>query len=326
MKHVLIKNDNLNGWEYGTLRSFEDSIVKVTGASILSIPDYQFAKKYLHHLGHGMNKSFLRNYLPKQPFTVEADVVWYILMGPENYKLDLFSGWNEKVKTKILYLYDTLPHQYPLITKLFSGNVWDICITSFNDAVDDLEKLTQHKWYCVEQASDALLFKGSTLSDRFIHFTSYGRRLPEFHQALLEFCSSNGLYYDYTTHDGKNPTIDPKELYKQYAWHLNHSLFTISWPVELTNPARAGHLNPITCRWFEAAASGTIIAGKCPDNSVFADWLDPNLVEELNPFGTKQQLFKQLDHLWDKRTDLFQKCQQIRNCGGVFPQSKHSRS
>ena len=312
MKHLLIRDEQLNGWEYGMLRAFEDAIVQVTGAEVCLIPEYKFAKKLLPHVGHGMNKSFIRDYLPKQPFTVEGDVLWYILMGPENYRLDLHTGWDKKGTTNVLYLFDTLPSQYPIIKKLFSGKEWDICITAFNDAVDDLEKLTGHKWYCMEQAADASLFTGAAFSEKLIHFTSYGRRFPDFHKALLAFCSANGLYYDYTTHDGRHPTADSIELYKQYAWHLNHSLFTISWPVELTNPARAGHLSPITCRWFEGAASGAIIAGKAPANPAFSNWLHADLVAPLNPLGTEKEMLKQLDSLWDNRVALFEKSRRIQ--------------
>lgn len=198
-----------------------------------------------------MKLGIYRKYFPCQEFELQADVAWCILMGPENYQLDLFKNWNIRCKTKILYLFDTLPAQYPLIKRLFSNNIWDILITSFNDAVADLENITGRKWHSIEQAADIDLFKPVPVNDRLIHFSSYGRRYPEVHLAIKDFCVSNGLCYDYTTHDGKHPVVDSTELYRQYAWHLSHSLFTLSWPVELTNPSRAGHLHPITCRWFK---------------------------------------------------------------------------
>ena len=312
MKHVVIKDSDLNGWEYGMLRSFERIILEETGGAIAEIPTYSVSKDYMKHLGHSMNKSFLRKALPKNKFEVNADVAWYILMGPENYKLDLYTGWSEGVKTKILYLYDTLPEQYETIRKLFSTNTWDICITSFNDAVGDLEKLTGRKWHCVPQAADPLLFSPTDVQNKLIHFSSYGRRLPVLHDALVEFCRSNNLYYDYTTHDGKHPTADSVELYKQYAWHLNNSLFNISWPVEVTNLKRAGNLRPITCRWFEAAMSECIILGKNPDNPQFEKELTNNLVENFNAFGTKQEIFKELDKVWAKKTFLNEKSRQLR--------------
>jgi hypothetical protein len=243
-----------------------------------------------------MKKGIYRQWFPKQEWKVEeCDVAWYILMGPENYKLDLFTGWSNKFKKKILYIYDTLPIQYETVKRILKNDYWDILITSFNDAQADLEKLTDRKWYCVEQAADLNLFKALPYEEKSIHFSSYGRRFSKLHEVLIEFCDTNNIYYDYTTHDTKHPTAVPEELYKQYAWHLNKSLFTFSWPVELTNPERAGHLSPITCRWFEAAAAGTILIGQQPRNKIFEQYFKNNLIAEIDFNKDKLSLFKQLD-------------------------------
>ena len=117
MQHTIIRDPELNGWEYGMLRSFERAVSDVTGAAICEIPAYTILKNHIHHFGQGMNKAKFRRYFPKQPLSIPGDICWYILMGPENYRLDLYNGWDKNVKTKILYLYDTFPSQYPLIKK-----------------------------------------------------------------------------------------------------------------------------------------------------------------------------------------------------------------
>ncbi|GAC1432393.1 MAG: hypothetical protein NVSMB7_08220 [Chitinophagaceae bacterium] len=313
MNHVVIRDPLLNGWEYGMLRSFEKAIVKETGASVMDIPAYSVASKYLQHFGQGMKRGVYRKYFPKQALELKADTAWYILMCPENYRLDLYNKWDNGCKTKILYLYDTLPAQYPLIKRLFSNNTWDILITSFNDAVDDLEKITGRKWHCVEQAADGDLFQPVLLDQRIIHFSSYGRRYPVLHEALKKFCLSKNLYYDYTTHDGKHPAVEAPDLYRQYAWHLTHSLFTFSWPVELTNPQRAGHLHPVTCRWFEAAASGTIILGRPPGNASFEKQLCKDLVVPVHDIEDPAKLLYQLEAVWEKRNELHEQAARLRN-------------
>ena len=310
--HVLIKDPELNGWEYGMLRAFEAEIIKQTNATTIDLPANPVTQRVMKHFGQGMSRGKFRKYFPQQPLALGGETVWYILMGPENYRLDLFKNWQGKAKTKILYLFDTLPSQYPLIKRLFSNNDWDILITSFNDAVQDLTAITGRKWYCLEQAADEQLFDPAPFNERLIHFSSYGRRYPALHEAVKDFCTKNDLYYDFTTHDARHPVVDSPELYKQYAWHLNHSLFTFSWPVELTNPQRAGHLHPITCRWFEAAVAGTVILGKAPGNDRFNTILDGELVLDLDPASTHSQLVKTLDRIWEKREELFLKAQSIR--------------
>jgi hypothetical protein len=315
MKHVVIKDENLNGWEYGMLRSFERAILNETNGTVVNIPPYTKDRGYLKHFGQSMKRGIYRKYFPKQTFDINADVAWYVLMGPENYRLDLYKGWQNNCKIKILYLYDTLPHQYPTIKRLLSDNSWDILITSFNDAVDDLQKITGREWICIEQAADQSVFQPASIEERVIHFSAYGRRYPAIHEAVMDFCNSNGLYYDYTTHDAKHPTADATELYKQYGWHLSHSLFTFSWPVELTNPQRSGHLRPITCRWFEAAASGTIILGQAPDNHIYDKWLQPGHVIPINSNSTKQEMLTTLEDLWSRRHDLHKVKMQMQKEG-----------
>lgn len=315
MRHLLIRDKQLNGWEYGMLRCFESAIMEITGATAVPIPDYAFASRFLHHFGHGMNRGPYRRFFPKQEFRLEYDVAWYILMGPENYRLDLYNGWQDPAGKRVLYLYDTMPSQYPLIKRLFSDGAWDVLITSFNDAVEDLQQLTGRKWYCVEQAADSRLFRPVPSQERVIHFSSYGRRYPALHEALKEFCQVHGLYYDYTTHDGRHPVVDSPELYQQYAWHLSHSLFTFSWPVELTNPARAGHLRPITCRWFEAAAAGAVIVGRKPGNAGFDRYFPSDAVIDMDPAMDKKGFISALEALVSNKDSYSARAHQISEEG-----------
>ncbi len=310
LRHVVLRNPRLVGWEYGMLRALEDEIVRKTGASVIDVPYYGM-HSVTKRVGHSMRWDPARKVLPKKSFRVEADVIWYILMGPENYELDLFRDWDVSAKYRIAYIYDTLEPQFGLTKKLFSNDLFNIRITSFNDAAPFLEQLTGKPWFAIEQAVPEALFKHVSATEKTIAFSSYGRRLPVFHSALLEFCKSNDLYYDYTTHDGKHPTAPESELYGQYAWHISHSTFTVSWPVELTNPIRAGRLHPITCRWFEAASAGTIILGRKPNNEMFDKYLARDLVVDVDPYLPRKELLKKLETLYTHRLALQQKANDI---------------
>jgi hypothetical protein len=308
VKHVVLRNPFLKGWEYGMLRALENAIIETTQAEVINLPDYG-KEKLLEKTQHGMRLSSFRKLVPKKQLTIEADVVWCILMGPENMMLDLFKGW-QKIKHRIVYLFDTLPAQYPLIKSLFSSDEFNIKITSFNDAKADLEKITSKKWQVIEQAATEGLFTTVPYEKKIIHFSSYGRKWPALHEVLLEFCKNKNLYYDFTTHDARHPVAEPELLYSQYAWHLNHSLFTFSWPVELTNPSRAGNLNPITCRWFEAACSGTVMIGKKPANERFDEYLFPNAVVEMDPSEKKAGMLSRLEKIWEGRKELYHRANE----------------
>jgi hypothetical protein len=310
MTHLVLQNQHLQGWEYGIVRSFEDAICKLTGASLIHYPRPQIPKKLLPYFSQGYKRAKYRHLLPKTEFTPSCDVLWVVLMGPETYNLDLYQGWQKSAKKKVVYLCDTLPFQMDTIKRLFSDNDIDLCITAFAEAIPELEKVTGRKWHGLVQAAPVELFYPTPMNERLIHFSAYGRRFPAFHELLIDFCAANNLYYDYTTHDGRHPAAPPLELYEQYAWHVRHSLFNVSWPVELTNPQRAGSLRPITPRWFEGGLSGCILLGQGPQNDMFLKELCNDIVVNFDPFAEKQQMFRQLDNIWSSRIQFFQQFQQ----------------
>jgi hypothetical protein len=71
----------------------------------------------------------------------------------------------------------------------------------------------------------------------------------------------------------------------------------------LTNPARAAHLHPVTCRWFEAAASGTAILGRQPYNDAFNLYIGDNMVTNLNPVLDPKSLYDKLEEIWSDRVN-----------------------
>lgn len=284
------------------LRELESEIQRQTNADIHVVPANNYANAQLR-TGHGMRFSGFRNWLPKKSFDVQGDVLWYILMGPENYDLDLLKDWN-KNSYKVVYLFDTLEPQFELIKKLFSKKPFDLCITSFADAVPYLQALTGHQWHAIEQAVPEQIFPEVAVGERVIDFSSYGRRLERFHKILIDYCNANQLYYDYSMQASRNVQATAQEFYKQYAWHLSHSKFTISWPVELTSPARAGRLHPVTCRWFEAAAAGTVVVGRPPANEFFNGFFFPKFVLPVDPDGEASEIYKVLDHYYQDHESL----------------------
>jgi hypothetical protein len=307
LRHMVLLDGSANGWESGTQRCLEQEIIKQTNGTGFDVSAYRQTRALERRFGHGTRFEVLRDWLPKKKLKLpQVDVLWLVLMGPENYRLDLFRGWEDCARYKVLYVFDTLPSQYDCLRRLLSDSRWNLCIGSFNDAVPVLERLTGRKWHHVDQAVAVDLFKPATVEERVIHFSAYGRRHPAIHEAVLEFAETHGLYYDFTMHERPHPTADPMTVYRQFAWHLSHSLFTFSWPVELTNPARAGSLSPITCRWFEAAAAGTVVLGQAPRNRHFEELFGRDFVTPISPDGSRISIMKQLESVWSSRFHLAQ--------------------
>lgn len=310
-RHVVLTNPALRGLEYGMLRDFEDEIIRLTGAEPVIAPNRSLPAFIGGRLKHGTRYSAARKWLPKEEYEVEADVLWVILMGPENFTLDLFKGWDRKVGFKILYLFDTYDAQLPSIRRVLGATDWDFVSTAFHGAKPWLEEETQRAWHLVRHAVKLERFQPAADNERVIDFCAYGRRLETVHKAIREYCGRNGKYYDYTTSASIQPELDARDHYAQYAWHLGHSVFNFCWPMELTNPERSKFHSPITCRWFEAAASGNVILGKAPEEPGFEEIFGSDGVIEISHSNGNLPDFCQ--SLWEKRDCYLERALERRN-------------
>ena len=302
LKHIVLTNQTLSGFEYGVLRDFEDEIVRITGGHQVVMPAKRKLPKLIENrIAHGTRYASLRRFIPQVEYDLKADVLWVILMGPENFTLDLFKNWDKNVGIKILYLFDTFESQLPSIRRVLQSVKWDITITSFHGAIPFLEEHTQRKWYAVPQGVKLDRFQPVAKEEKLISFSAFGRRMPNVHNSIKEYCSQTGKYYEYTTAASPQPHIDPRENYSQYAWHLTHSFFTFSWSVELTNPKRVLTFSPMTCRWFEAAASGTVILGQAPKEPEFEKIFGSDLVIPIDYTQSHDNLNLLWQELWENR-------------------------
>jgi hypothetical protein len=310
--HAILVNPNLCGFEYGMQEDFQDEIARIAEASWVEIPRRAGFRSLGRKFTLGTRYAGLRRFIRTRGFSLEADVLWVVMMGPEHWQLDLFRDWDRKIGFKILYLFDTLASQIPAIRKVLKSCKWDLAITSFSGAVPHLEAATQRKWHCVPQGVKLSRFRPSEGAGRNIAFCSYGRRLGRIHATLKRFCESADLHYDYTTTAGLQAGTKPQEHYGLYAWHLKHSIFNLCWPVELTNPGRAASFSPITCRWFEAAAAGDVIVGKVPRDPGFSEMFGPDAVMEINPEMSEGDFQAVWQRLWDGRYAHLEAARQRR--------------
>jgi len=298
-RHVVLTNPALRGLEYGMLRDFEDEIIRVTGAERVIAPSRSFPPFIGGRLAHGTRYSGVRKWVPKEEYELKADVLWVVLMGPENFTLDMFKGWDRHVGLKILYLFDTFDEQLASVRRVVSATKWDFISTAFPGNREFLEQETQQPWHLIRHGVNLNRFRPAPIERRVIDFSAYGRRFEPVHKAMRDYCNRDGKYYDFTITASVQPELDPREHYAQYAWHLSHSIFNFCWPMEMTTPGRAKAHSPITCRWFEAAASGNVILGKAPADPGFEEIFGKDAVIEIN--HEQEDPIAVVESLWEKR-------------------------
>ena len=302
MEHLLIFDPSLQGREYGTLSAFQSSIEHITSCKSIILPEHNFfEKRFLQSSRWGFLRRFSRKRKLSQ-FKIHADVLWYVLMGPENYRLDMFNGY-EHIPIKVIYFFDTLPHQFRLISKLNLDSTFNIRITSFSDALEKLEIITKSKWEYVPQASITSRILPA-LTAKSIAFCSYGRSNQRLNKIIKKFCANYNLYFDCTNEGQGKMKSSNLELYQSYLWHTAQAIFNVSLSVESTHPSRAGILSPITCRWFEAILSRNIVIGHSPTNREFEELFPKGFVQGINLDCTDEEIYRQLEDLWINREEL----------------------
>src|SRR5262245_33476636 len=126
IRHVMVVNPECVALEYGMLRDLEDEIVRLTGDQIALMPRINIPAFVRSRIGFGQRFARLRCLIPRASWPIRGDVLWVVLMAPEDSNLDLLRGWSDGFGTKILYLFDTFGHQLTALRELLSLTRWDV--------------------------------------------------------------------------------------------------------------------------------------------------------------------------------------------------------
>jgi hypothetical protein len=301
MRHAVLVDPRSRGFQYGMLRDFQDEVLRITGGYAVETPHRELPRFIKSRIGHGMRYGDFRKLIPKAEHDIRADVLWVVLMGPEDYTLDMYKGWDTHVGLKILYLFDTMEKQLPSVRRVLRDTHWDLVITSFSGAQGFLQEHTQREWHVIPQGVKLDRFAPPAPEEKIIGFCSYGRRLENLHEALRKYSSAARCHYEYTTAATLQPHLDPRENYAMYGWHLAHSIFNVCWPVEVTHPDRVFTFSPITCRWFEAAASGNVVIGRAPQDPGVEELFGSDFVIPVDHRATPVEFSALLEDLWAHR-------------------------
>jgi hypothetical protein len=196
--------------------------------------------------------------------------------------LDRIRNWRSNSRTAVAFLVELWTTQLAQYQEeLKRLRQFDHVFLFSRAALPALERLTGVPCSYLPAATDTLRFAPRTrpLSERPIDVLSYGRRVEGTHAALLEALESGQLFYTFTTGTGPFPITDYREHRVLLAQTLQRSRFTIVYRNN-DNADRArltGGEDSLTTRYFEAAATGTVILGSRPEVADFDscfDWED----------------------------------------------------
>jgi hypothetical protein len=155
------------------------------------------------------------------------------------------------------------------------SRLWQLCdkvYVSFPAAVDAWHEHISCPVEYIPQAIDPARFHPQRA--RPIDVLSVGRRLESVHRHLLGIAARRDLWYQFS--ESRAPVaIDLADSQFLLARLCRSARVQICWPVEVTHAEmrRNGYTppdgSPITARWFEAAASGSVVMGAKPASTEF---------------------------------------------------------
>lgn len=154
---------------------------------------------------------------------------------------------------------------------------FDYVMLYYSQTVEPLSKMINAKCAFLPPGVDAIRFcPYPNPPQRSIDIYSIGRRSATNHKNLLKVAAEEGLFY---LHDSlaANRVMNAKEHRTLFSNIAKRSRYFVVNPGLIDQPEVRGGQLEIGNRYFEGAASGTIMIGERPDNAVFEklfDWQD----------------------------------------------------
>jgi hypothetical protein len=162
-------------------------------------------------------------------------------------------------------------HMFPILRK------FDLIFLYYSQSVKPLSERIDTRCVFLPPGVDTLLFSPHLkLPKRSIDVYSIGRRSDVTHRALLRMVADNGLFYVHDSIAG-DKAIDASQHRTLFANTAKRSRYFIVNPGLVNRPEKTSNQTEIGNRYFEGAASGTIMVGERPRTEAFEtlfDWPD----------------------------------------------------
>jgi len=259
---------------------FEDVISQIDSVELLA-PRFNptglrqtFAKQIAYHTPFALNPGIQR-----RPIKTNYDLFLAICGDPTDLlRINALGDWRASCKTAVCLIDELWARQiadYRNFLRLLEK--FDSVMLYYSQSVGPLSERIGHKCVFLPPGVDAIRFcPYPDPPKRVVDVYSMGRRSETTHRTLLRMAEENGLFY---LHDSiaADQVLDPTDHRRLFANIAKRSRYFIVNPGLIDRPDVRGNQIEIGNRYFEAAASGTIMLGERPNNAEFEklfDWPD----------------------------------------------------
>ena len=219
------------------------------------------------------------------PFPGRREVVFFYINHPWVNGLYPYRSFNPCVT----YSFDCWSSIYDEWERFFARTRPCLSFISAKASVAEMrERCPSIEFQWLPEAIDPNIFQPTCpLADRQIHVLALGRRLETYHEAIKGALEQAGRRHIYPSGRG-----EIKFSYSECIDLFANTKVSLCFPASLTHPEKAGRVETITFRYWEAIASKCLIVGRCPRE--LRELMDYNPVVEADLNHPEQQLIEEI--------------------------------
>lgn len=283
---------------------FEDVVQSVTGADRIEVSGdkaLEFSRrsyKYARMLTR--SRSIAHRFAPR-PHTTQLerkyDLFFPIFNHPhELYALSTLPGWRDSCRLGACFIVELWPHLLPRYLLELLADFDHIFLGSGN-TVAEVASISGRPCSYLPLAADVLtLAPYPDLPERVIDVCNIGRRSPVTHDALVKLARERRIFYYFDTVAASGEGLkqrtfsvdSPSEHRLLLASILQRSRYFIANRARINEPDFLARGDEISGRFYEGAATGTVMLGEPPRSACFQQQFDwPDAVIRM-PFDAPQ--------------------------------------
>jgi hypothetical protein len=261
---------------------FEDLICEIDDAELLT-PEprwwFHFGQKVANRLARHISVTFVNPGVRKLCLNKSYDLFVVICQFPRDLlSLNAVEGWRQRCRTSICWLAEIWTgelHKLKGHLKILSQ--FDYVVIPSIGSVQPVKDVIGERCVYIPAGIDTIRFCPYPNPPlRSIDVYNMGRKSLVTHQALLKMAEEGKIFYIYDTFENMK-TLLPRDHRILVANIAKRSRYFIANAPKIDRPFETHGQGEISYRFFEGAASGTLMIGETRESEAFRkhfDWSD----------------------------------------------------
>ena len=257
---------------------FEDVISQIDSVEMLApridptTQRHMYTKQLAYHTPFALNPG-----IEHKPIRTDYDLFMAICGNPADLlRVNAVGNWRRSCRKAICLIDEVWMTEIgPYRNFLRMLRKFDLVVIYYSQSVKPVnEVIGERKCIFLPPGVDTIRFcPYPNLAERTVDVYSIGRRSAITHRAFMQMATEDHLFYLYDT-TSADRVLDPTEHRILFANICKRTRYFIVNPGLIDRPDKRGTQIEMGNRYFEAAASGSILLGERPNNGEFEKFFD----------------------------------------------------